>query len=592
MTLDQSIAFAVLAATLVLFIWGRWRYDLVAMMALLVLTATGIVPAGQAFSGFGHAAVITVASVLVIGAAVQRSGLVEAAAHRITRIGRHATGQVLLLTGLVALCSAVMNNVAALALLMPIAISSAEAVDRPVSQVLMPLSFGSLLGGLTTLMGTPPNIIIATIRQEAGGEAFSVFDFTPVGAGVALVGVLFVGIVGWRLIPERRARGPAAERLFEISDYVSEARVPDGSRLIGRPLGEAAQDAKAGGKVVGVVRERRRMLAPSLGMTLLAGDVLILEADPKALQAAAASGALDIIGGEKLQSARLQSDEVALVEAVISPGSGLDDRPASPARFRARFGINLLAVSRQGRPLWRGLSDIRLRIGDVLLLQGRREGLRERLAYMGCLPLAERAETAAPDRPSALPGLIFVLAIVLTSMGALPVQIAFAAAAVLVVLLGSLPLREAYSSIHWPIIILIGALLPVGEALRSTGATDLIAHSLLSLAGAWPTYAVVALLIVVSMALSDIINNAAAAIVMGPLALSVATDLGLPADPFLMAVAVGSSCTFLTPIGHQSNTLVLGPGGYKFGDYWRMGLPLDALVVLVATVLITLVWGP
>ncbi len=590
MNVEQIAIVFILLATLGLFVWGRWRFDVVAMTALMILTLAGIVPVADAFAGFGHPAVITVASVLVIGRAVYRSGVVEAVARRISRATRHASGQVMLLSGVATVGSAIMNNVAAVTLLMPVAVRSAEVANRPVSQVLMPLSFASLLGGLTTLMGTPPNIIIANQRAAASGEAFSVFDFTPVGLGVAIVGILFISLVGWRLIPSRRQKSLGSERLFEISDYVSEARIPEGSPIAGRPVHEFAKVTKIDARVVALIRRGRSMVSPPGSATLLGGDVLILEGDPHVIQAVASKNVLEIHSGEKVTRRVLQSDDVLLIEAVISPGSALEDRPASPARFRRVHGANLLAVSRQGRPIWRGLRDLRLRIGDVLLLHGHKETLPEVLASLGCLPLAERESIALPNEPNLVPIGIFGIGIAAAALGILPVQIAFAATAVLLIVLEYMPVREIYTSIDWPVVVLVGALLPVGQALQTSGVTELLAQSVLATVVSLPVLVLLALVIAVSMALSDVINNAAAAIVMAPFAITLARDLGASPDALLMAVAVGCSCTFLTPIGHQSNTLVMGPGGYRFGDYWRLGLPLDVLVVATASLLIWAVW--
>jgi di/tricarboxylate transporter len=589
MQIDQAIVIAVLAAALALFVWGRWRFDLVAMAALVVLTVCGIVPVGAAFQGFGHPAVVTVAAVLVIGRAIELSGVVEVTARRVANATTSPTLQVLLLCALVAVCSSFMNNVAALALLMPIALHSAEVLGRPVSQVLMPLSFSSLLGGLTTLIGTPPNIIIANFRKEISGHPFDVFDFTPVGVGVAICGVLFISFLGWRLVPNRRHRR-VSDRLFEISDYVGEVRVHAGSKLIDKsPTDISSGDGSL--RVMAIVRQQREVLSPVPWISLQAGDVLLVEGDPKSLRAIAADASVDLANRDKNARDRQEPEDTTLIEAIVRPGSELEYRRVNTAVFRRRYGTTLVAISRQGRPISNGLRDLLFRVGDVLLLRGQRDVLPDLLAYIGCLPLAERPATQAPERASPMPVLVFAAAIACSAAGLVDVQLAFVTVAVLLVAGGFVPPREVYTSISWPVIILIGALLPVGEALRDTGATHLLAGAIADASGMVPTVVLIGMIVLASMLLSDVINNAAAAIVMAPLAVSIARDLGAPVDSLLMAVAVGSSCTFLTPIGHQSNTLVMGPGGYRFSDYWRMGLPLGGLVVVLATVLIAVVWG-
>ncbi len=588
--MEKFIVFAVLGVTLGLFIWGRIRYDLVAVAALILLTVIGIVPASEAFHGFGHPAVITVAAVLVIGRAVRDSGIIELAAKRIARLATSPVLHVALLSGLVAACSAVMNNVAALALLIPMAIRTAEENDRPVSQVLMPLSFGSLLGGLTTLMGTPPNIIIATFRGEIAGAPFGVFDFTPVGLSVAVVGIAYLALAGWRLLPQRRQCSEQQGQLFEVSDYISEVRIPEGSPFVGKPLRALYERARIDFNVVGLIRRDSRILAPLLSETFKADDLLIVECDPASLQTIAQLAKLEILGDAQFGRERLQSENVTLVEAVVSPGSWLEDRSANSLRFRERFGANLLAISRRGRPVWSGLSGLRIRPGDVLLLQGRKDTLPAALRNLGCLPLAERQVAPAKGGATIAPIGIFLGAIAFAAAGLVQVHVAFVAAALLIVLFGFLSPREAYESIEWPIVVLIGALLPIGEALKETGGTELIAQNFMSVGGELPLVIIVALLVALSMLLSDVINNAAAALVMAPVAGSLANSLGIGPDALLMAVAIGCSCTFLTPIGHQSNTLVWGPGGYRFSDYARMGLPLNALIIIVATLTIQAFW--
>jgi Di- and tricarboxylate transporters len=590
MNAEQGTVFVVLVLMLVLFTWGRWRYDLVALAALITLTLAGIIPPTETFAGFGHPAVITVAAVLVIGRTVQRSGAIETVARHVARITRKPGLQVMVLASLTAVCSAFMNNVAAVALLMPVAIRAATAANRPISQVLMPLSFASLLGGLVTLIGTPPNIIIASYRAEFVGAPFGVFDFSRVGLPTALVGIIFIAVAGWRLIPNRRLKSVESEQLFEISDYISEGQIPDGSQLIDQPLRALADRTNSNVKVVSLVRKGGRLHAPGPSTRLQQGDVLVLEGDPSFLQSIAAKGELKISGGEEISKRSLQSDDFALVEAVISPGSALEDRRASAARFRLVHGTSLLAISRQGRAIWRGLRDLRLRVGDVLLLHGQKDAMPEVLANLGCLPLAEREHVRARRRPNLLPIGLFALGIVAAAVDLVPVQVAFAATALLLVAIGQLPLREAYTSINWPIIVLVAALLPVGQALQETGGIELLARIVLDVAKGLPLLALLAIVIAATMVLSDVINNAAAAIVMAPFAVTIAGDLGASPDGFLMAVAIGSSCTFLTPIGHQSNTLVMGPAGYHFGDYWRLGLPLDLLIVATASMMILFVW--
>jgi di/tricarboxylate transporter len=587
--LEQLIVFGTLLGALVLFVWGKWRYDLVAMMALLVVTVTGIVEAEQAFMGFANPAVVTVAAVLVISRCLINAGLVDLIGSRISHLERPMV-QVAILCSVVLVLSAFINNVGALALLLPVAIRLARKYGRSPSYLLMPLAFCSLLGGTTTLIGTPPNLIIANFRRQTEAAApFGMFDFTPVGLGVALAGLAFIALLGWRLIPQRQGQA-SREDLFHIEDYLTEVRIPEGSPAVGKMLRELLQAAKADVVVVGFVRAGRRFTAPSGFMTLRGGDVLTLEADPESLKAFIDAYKLELEADEKLGPDVLRSDEISLVEAVVSENSPLENRTAKLLNLRWRYGVNVLAVARRGQRLSGRLGDIRFRVGDIILLQIPTNAVQETLSALGCLPLAERGLRLGQPRRIALCAGIFGVAIALSTAGLLATPVSFTAAAVTMVLARLMPLREVYQSIDWSIIVLLGALIPVGQALETTGGAQLIADGLLSLHGELSPLVMLVVLMVVTMSLSDVINNAAAAVLLAPIGISVARGLGVSADPFLLGIAIAASCAFLTPIGHQSNTLVMGPGGYKFSDYWRMGLPLEAIVILVSVPLLALFW--
>jgi di/tricarboxylate transporter len=632
---EMWTVFGVLAAALVLFVGGWWRYDVVALISLLVLALIGIVPADEVFSGFGHAAVITVAAVLVVSRGLVNAGVINPIARAMGAMNSKPMLQVAALTGLVALCSGFMNNIGALAIFMPVAISLARKSGVSPSMLLMPMAFGSLLGGLMTMIGTPPNIIIATYRAHAPavepdiiGEPFRMFDFAPVGIAVALAGVAFIALIGWRLIPKRQPSA-SADELFDITDYLAELRVPKDSKLIGQSLiafgrrlatengrnddGEGTARQGIETIIVGLYRNGEKIPAPSRYETLREGDVLTVEIDPDQLQEVIDRTGLELVGAvesekgedadesakdtsddtfrtETKKERTVATDEVKVVEAIVSPGSMLAGRTVEQLHLRWRHGLNLLAIARHGSRVKLPLRKATLQVGDILLLQGDAGSIHETLSVLGALPLADRElQIGKPRRVIPAIG-IFAIAIVLTSIGAVPVQIAFAGAALLMVMTNLVSLRGAYEAIDWPVIVLLAAMIPVGAALEATGGAGMIADSLLAAGKAAPGWAMVLALLVVTMFLSDLINNAAAAVLMAPVAIGLATGLEASADPFLMAVAIGASCAFLTPIGHQSNTLVMGPGGYRFGDYWRMGLPLEVIIAAVAVPMIVWVW--
>jgi di/tricarboxylate transporter len=604
-TLDQIQILGVLSVTLVLFIWGRWRHDVVALGALLVSVFLGLVPSTGAFLGFGHPAVITVACVLVLSWGLQSTGAVDALATRVLPASGGPTLTIAAIVGLGAVLSAFMNNVGAMALLMPLGIQLAARLELPPGKVLMPLSFGTILGGMTTLIGTPPNMIVAGFRAQTGAGSFGMFDFTPVGAGVALGGLLFLAMAGWRVVPRREQR--AGER-FDTGRYLTEARIRDGGKADGktiREVEEALQEADA--QIVGMVRNRFRVFAPNAQRILQGGDILVIEAEPESLASVfgnlglvieehdADGGRVEIAasvrtgdtgrpegGGDSAVDQARSPAEIELQEWAVMANSLLIGRSAASVRFRARFGVNLLAISRRGRQSVRRLRSTAIQAGDVLLLQGAADALAVFGSEFGCVPLAGRS-ISIPDRRKAVLAIgIMALAIAGAAFGLVPAAISFASGVVAFMVLRVVPLRGVYEAIDWPVIVLLGSLIPVAVAMEATGFADLLAHSLLeNIAQGRPVVAL-AVILIVSMTLSDFMNNAATAAVMCPIAISTAAQLSANPDAFLMAVAIGASCAFLTPIGHQNNTLILGPGGFRFGDYWRLGLPMEVLVVVVS----------
>ena len=590
MTPDQAIAFAVLAGALVLFIWGRWRYDVVALLALLAVVLSGLVPARDGFLGFAHPAVITVAAVLVISRALRNAGIVDFAVQLLTPLRGREVTQLVAQNSSVALLSGFMNDVGAMALMLPVALRNAYREGYAPAKALMPLAFASLLGGLVTLVGTPPNIIIAAFRGEHSGTPFAMFDFAPVGLPVAIIGVAFISIIGWRLIPRERRGQSDPEQLFQIEEYVAEARIDEGSDYAGKSVQELEAQAEYEVTVAGVIRGERRLLIPSGYERLGVGDILILEGDPTALKALIDTASLQLVGGDKPVAQDLRSDEVGVVEAVVNPGSPLIGGSPRSLRLRTIHGINLLAIARYGKPVRRRLREARFQTGDVLLLQGVSAKMADTLQALGCLPLAERGlQIGRPQRLTLATG-IFGLAIAATLIGLVPVHIAFMSAVALLVLLEVVSPAEVYDSIEWPVIVLLGAMIPVGAALEATGGAALVADGIVTItAGLAPAW-VLLLLFVGTMFISDVINNNATAVLMAPIAIGVSEQLGVSADLFLMGTALGASCAFLTPIGHQSNTLVMAPGGYRFGDYWRLGLPVEVLITAVGVPMILLVW--
>lgn len=589
MTIEQWVIFGTLILTLALFITGRWRYDVVALIALLIVSITGLIPVERVFSGFSNPAVITVAAVLVLSKGLQNSGVVDLIGQKLFQIKGGIVIQLAILTTFVALLSAFMNNVGALALMLPLVLELARKKNISPSYLLMPLAFASLLGGMTTLIGTPPNIIASAFREQATGQPFRMFDFLPVGGAVALAGLLFIVFLGWRLIPLRASKGKNQE-LFEINNYITEVRIPEGSKLSNKAIREIRDFTATETVIVGIIRGSERRMEPSPLTRLRTGDILIISADAEQIKKLVQLSGVELVGSKEIIRNDLESDDVTLAEAVVAPNSAMLGATARSLNLRADYGVNLLAVSRQGSRIRKRLDHIKFQVGDVLLLQSHVTTLKETIENLGCLPLAARSLKIDQPRKVYPMLAIFITALLISALGWVPVQVAFVAAVVLTVITRIVSLKEAYDSIDWPIIILLGAMIPAGEALERTGGAQLIANGVLRISDQLPPVVSLAILLVVTMFLSDLVNNAAAIVLMAPIGISIARGLGVSVDPYLIAIAIGASCAFLTPIGHQSNTLVMGPGGYRFGDYWRMGLLLELIVVLVSLPLILVFW--
>ena len=602
----STLVFIVLGLTLVAFIWGRFRYDLVALAALLGSVMLGLVPADDAFAGFGHPAVITVAAVLVLSRGFERSGVVDVIANQVLKVGERLLLQLLVLVGTVVVLSGVMNNVGALALLLPVAMRLAREHNTSPSLLLMPLAFGSLLGGLTTLIGTPPNIIISAYRGNITGENFGMFSFSPVGVVVALVGLAFIVLVGWRLTPKRSGQA-AADDMFDTANYLVELNVTEDSKANGLTLQQLRDELDETIPVLAVVREDNRRAGYQFHGVLREGDILLLEAGPDELKLLEDKVGLSAIaepeepedGQEQEQETDakkgderqpVDTEGLQLIEAVVRNDSMMINRSVRELRLNHQFGLHLVAVARDGGRLKQRLRDIRFQTGDVLLLQGSENEIADSLSTLGCLPLANRELHLGQPRKLAVSVGIFALAIAAMMFDLLPAAVAMSSAALASLLIGVLPLRDGYQAIDGPVIVLLAAMLPVGEALETSGGADIIADALLRFGVEWPIVVSLVGLFLLSMLLSNVVNNAAAALLMAPIAASLANGFDASLDPFLMVVAVSASCAFLTPIGHQSNTLVLGPGGYRFGDYWKLGLPLSLVVMAAAIPAILWVW--
>lgn len=587
---DAYLLLVILALTFALFIWGYFRYDTVALISLLTLVCTGLVPAQYAFLGFGNSAVISVAAVMIISAVIIQSGLIEKVLLWMKPILTTPFMLIAFICVIAGVLSAFMNNVGALSLLMPVAIQSAINVNLSPSKILMPLSFATILGGMTTKIGTPPNLLIASYRENLTGVSFSMFDFFPVGFIVAASGLLFIILLGWRLVPARRKVADSSSELYQIKDYISEARITEKSPLAGIKRQDVEELIEGHYAILGLIRGRTKKLVIPPNQVLLANDILIIQASHDVLEKLLLKGGLELIHGDIVSPERLYGPDISTIEAVVTPGSRIHGRSWQRLRVRSQLGLNLLAIARAGKSIRKRLNHVNFNPGDVLLIQGESEDLQETVVSLGLVPLAQRQIGVGFKRSILLPLLLFITGIILTALQLLPIEIAFTGVVVAMVILNVIPMRDIYRNIDWAIIVMLGALIPLGEALKHTGAATLIGTSLLALTGNSSLIFILGLLLVITMTLSDVMNNTATAVIMAPIAADLAELLHKSPDPFLMAVAIGASCSCLTPISHQNNTLIMGPGGYKFFDYLSLGIPLEVIVLLTALPALFIFW--
>lgn len=585
----QFLSFAIIGLMMAAFVWGRFRYDLVAAVALLAALAVGVVPLDRAFSGFSDDIVIIVGSALLVSAGVARSGIMEFLIERHLPRLNSVRGQVILLVALVAVLSAFVKNIGALAIMIPVAFQFARRSNVSPSTFLMPMAFASLLGGLMTQIGTSPNIVVSRMRAEITGTAFTMFDFTPVGLALTIAGTIFLGLFYW-ILPQRTRQDTSLHEALDIKNYVAEATVAENSTVVGKPLADLLKIGAGDVVITSILRSGGSRVTPFPDAVLRTGDVLLMEGDHQALDRLVAQGKLSIGRDRQRAGKDPAGSEVTAIEAIVGESSSLIGWSAQRLLLYDRFNVNLLAVSRKGERLDQRLGTITFRLGDVVLLQGSQTVLPDFLREFGLLPLAERPLLLGSARHGIVPLLILLAAMAATAVGMVPIPVAFFAAATMMVLFKVIPVREIYGSIDGPILVMLAALIPVSDSLRRTGATDLIASTLAEFGATLPGYGALALILVAAMAVTPFLNNAATVLVMAPIAAGFASSLGYKPEAFLMAVAIGAGCDFLTPIGHQCNTLVMGPGGYRFSDYPRLGLPLSVIVILVAVPALLAVW--
>jgi len=583
---DQNIVFILILFIFIFFVWNKVRYDLVAFSALIVASIVGVIPKEDVFTGFGHPAVIIVALVLVISRGLIYSGAVEIITKQASKFVNGIQSHIAVMGSVSALLSSVINNIAALAILMPADMQLNRKNKRSVSSTLMPLSFASILGGMVTMIGTAPNVVIAQYRGDALGTPYSMFDFTIVGSVVAITGIVFIALIGWRLVPKTENN---SETLKDIREYTANLEVHANSEINNNyiyNLDDIIQDSDV--CIIGLIRGNAQINKNLRSAKITQGDILIVEGEVDAIDQFGDKTKTTHISMDNVDIENLESPQ--LTEVVTTSNSLITGKTAVSIGLLTRYGISLLGISRAGRNIIGNVRTTRIVPGDILLLHGDLEQMSIAIESLRFLSLADR-EIEIPQRKKAWMAIAaFVFSILLATFDLVYLPIALSAVIVFYIAMGIVPVHQVYQSISWPVIILLGSMIPIGNALTDTGGTETIANLIINWTDGLSPVVILALLLVITMTLSDVLNNVATVLIVAPISIDLAQKLSVNPDAFLMAVAVGASCAFLTPIGHQNNTLIMGPGGYKFSDYWKLGLPLEILVVLVGIPTILLFW--
>ena len=585
---DQTILAGALVILMGLLIWGKWRYDAVTLLCLAALVLMGIVPANDAFSGFGHPAVVTVALVLLISKGLQEAGMVSLAGNLFSRLTLSENQFLIMIMVIAALLSSFMNNIGAMALLLPITLSVCQKMEWNPSKFLMPLAFASILGGMNTVIGTPPNIIIAQYRQEYTGVSFNFFDYSLVGLAVSILGILFISVIGYRLVKVRE-NTTEISRLIDLKNYLFEVTVREDSKAIGLRLSEIKKISGPETEILGLVNETGAVSSVSMATKIQPGQILVIKTSPDDISSIQEALGFEI--AENLNT--IQESDLDEIEVMVSAGSRLIGRKHEFLKRLASEDLALLGLWRRGAKFRTRLARESFKVGDVLLLGVRTkddEGVKEKIKHLGLMPLMERELQTIPSRSRLLKSLVFFgLAIGLTAFNVMDIVVAFLLCVIAFISIKVLN-GNLYRNIEWPVVVMLAAMIPVGQALETSGISLNIANFISTTTQGMDMPWLILMIMVITMFVSDIVNNAATAVIMAPIAANLAIQAGHPVDPFLMAVAVGASCAFLSPIGHQCNTLVMAPGNYKFGDYWRLGLPLECVIVAISIPMILFVW--
>ena len=586
---DQIIILGLLILMVGLFIWGRWRYDAISLGVLSVFVLLGYIQPEEAFNGFSHPAVITVALVLLISKGLERSGFISVIGRKLQAYANSEIQFMISITFFAAILSSFMNNIGAMAMLLPITLGICQKMNWNPSKFLIPLSFASILGGMNTKIGTPPNIIISEFRNDFADKDFAFFDFAFAGVPVSILGILFIALIGWRLI-KKRPINSENNPLIELEDYLVEMVITENSKLIEKRALDFRQELDTDTALMGQIDENGKKIEIHGNQKLYEGQILIMKINPDMVADIQQEFGLDIDSENDLTSI----EDLGGIEAIIVPKSRLIGRKYQYFKRLIGRDLSLLGLWRRGLKFRFRLSNEIFKVGDVLLIanRGEKNNISEKLELAGLMPLWQREFDVARDPTKIFIAFgLFAICLLLVIFNYVPIVVAFLICVIGFVSSKLLTGEGVYRHIDWPVVILLAAMIPIGNTLISYGITDSVSSYLAGLSSTVDYVWLVVLIMIITMFLSDIINNAATAVIMAPLAVSLADKINKPIEPFLMSVAIGASCAFLSPIGHQCNTLVMAPGNYKFGDYWKVGLPLEILIILISVPAIIFYWG-
>ena len=587
--MDITLTLLILLIAIILFATEWIRMDLVSLMVLLAVALTGLVTPEEAFSGFSNPAVITVAAMFVLGAGISSTGAISTLGEHLIRMtGHNQTLMIASIMGVVAFFSAFINNIGATAVLMPVVIMMARRTKLPASKLLIPLAFGSLLGGVCTLIGTPPNILINTLLQQYTGEGFRMFDFTPLGLILLACGISYMAFFGHKLLPNRKS-GSLTEA-YQVKEYITEVEILAGSPLHGKSISQSHLERELNMRVRALLRDRQKFPQPKRNRKLFAGDILFLEGDPQGILKVRKEKGLSVVQERDNPLPGTSDKKIVVVEASLTTTSDMVGKTLRQERFADTHGLTVLAIWRSGAPVVRKIDHVVLRFGDVLLLQGPEEKVRHLGQGHGFLVLGGVDPVSYRPRRAPIAVATIFGVILLSVTGTTPIVIGATLGGLIMIMTRCLTVKEAYDSIDWPILMLIAGTLPLGHAMQNSGAAALLAGFIIEGVGSYGPWVVLGAVFLITFCLTEVMSHAAAAVLVAPIAYNTAMEMAVSPRPFFMAVAVAASMCFMTPISHQSNALVMGPGGYKFFDYTKVGAPLNIMVWIVATLVIPLLF--